>query len=293
MKQFDTTVMEHAFQTQSSWDASTSARQRPMETNREEQGYAVSKNKGNGKPFSPIKCFYCDKLGHTIKFCRKRLAEENKTSNFMHKEDSHNDDTMFMMLSIQEPNLRNLWYLESGCSNHMIGNRELFLNLEESEKKDVKIGDDKKLSVHGSGDIAIKINDKDKKISNVFFVPGLKHNLLGVGQVIQKGYGLQFKDRLCEITDSNNFVIRRVAMTTNMMFPIKFNDDTFFSLSVSTKEICLLWHKRFGHVNLNTLSHMHKNDFVKGLPFVAPLSQICEGCALGKQSRESFPDDKA
>ncbi|KAJ9546430.1 LOW QUALITY PROTEIN: hypothetical protein OSB04_018973 [Centaurea solstitialis] len=207
-----------------------------------------SKGKGRGRPFSQVKCFYCDKLGHTIKFCRKKLAEENKASNFMHIENGHNEDTMFMMLNMHEPTLTELWYLDSSCGNHMIGNKELFLTLKESKNKD-------------SSKLRIKINKK----ANVFYVAGLKHNLLSVGQLIQKGYGLYFKNGLCEITDSNESDIGRVVMNTNKMFPIKFDDDTF-SMSISTHEASLLWHKRFGHVNLNTLTHMYKNELVKGLP---------------------------
>lgn len=147
MKQFDPRVMEHAFQAQSSWETSTSDRQKNSDSNKKDQNSGNFKGKGRGKPFSQIKCFYCDKLGHTIKFCRKRIAEESKSSSFIHKEECKDDDSMFMTLSVQDKPQNDLWYLDSGCSNHMTGNKHLFLSLEESEKKDVRTGDDKKLSV--------------------------------------------------------------------------------------------------------------------------------------------------
>ncbi|KAJ9539061.1 hypothetical protein OSB04_031794 [Centaurea solstitialis] len=46
-------------------------------------------------------------------------------------------------------------------------------------------------------------------------------------------------------------------------------------------------------MSINTLSHMQKIDLVKGLPYVNTFSQACEGCALGKDSREAFPDEKS
>lgn len=125
----------------------------------------------------------------------------------------------------------------------------------------------------------------------MFYVPGLKHNLLSVGQLVLKGYGQHFKDRICEITDSTNTLIGKVNMTSNKMFPIKFDSDDFFSLTMSSKDVSLLWHNRFGHVNLISLTHMHKNEMVKGA--VSTLDQICEGCTLGKHTRESFSHDKA
>ena len=35
----------------------------------------------------------------------------------------------------------------------------------------------------------------------VYFVDGLKHNLLSVGQLMDKGYQLQFADKTCTIKD--------------------------------------------------------------------------------------------
>lgn len=101
-----------------------------------------------------------------------------------------------------------------------------------------------------------------------------------------------FKDETCEIKDPTNTLIGKVRMTSNKMFPIKFEDTRFFSLSMSSKDVSLLWHNRFGHVSLNSLTHMFKYEMVKGLPAVNNLDQICEGCALGKHTRESFSNDK-
>ncbi|XP_024965761.1 uncharacterized protein LOC112505959 [Cynara cardunculus var. scolymus] len=293
MRQFDTPVMEHVFQTHSTWESNTSEKQKGLDYSKDEQGSGYTRSKGRGKPFSQMKSFYYDKVGHTIKFCRKRIAEENKVSSFIHKEESHNDDSMFMMLSVQEKTACDLWYLDNGCSNHMTRNKELFLNLEESERNDVRSCDDKKLSVCGCGEIFIKLRDKDKRISNVFYVPGRKHNFLSVGLLILKGYRLLFRNEYCEITNFNNSLIGKAYMTHNKMFPIKFNDENFLSLTMSTMDSSLLWHNRFGHANLNALSYMHKKGLVKGLPSVINLDHVCEGCALGKHTRDSFPQDKA
>jgi hypothetical protein len=50
-----------------------------------------------------------------------------------------------------------------------------------------------------------------------------------------------------------------------------------------------LWHNRYGHINFETLIAMSVKGSVEGLPKIEKVDQICEGCALGKQSRTIIP----
>ncbi|KAA0040691.1 integrase [Cucumis melo var. makuwa] len=77
------------------------------------------------------------------------------------------------------------WYLNSGCSNHMTENRSIFVALDESFQSEVKTGDNTRLQVKGQGDILVKTKKGKKRVTNVFYVAGLKHNLLSIGQLLQ------------------------------------------------------------------------------------------------------------
>ena len=49
-----------------------------------------------------------------------------------------------------------------------------------------------------------------------------------------------------------------------------------------------LWHKRMGHLNMQSLKHAEK--VVLGLPKLdVSKGKLCEGCALGKHHRFPFP----
>ncbi len=53
-----------------------------------------------------------------------------------------------------------------------------------------------------------------------------------------------------------------------------------------------IWHKRVGHVNLQHLQLMEKQNLVGGLPkfgIEEVMSKIYEACQLGKQARHPFP----
>ena len=75
-----------------------------------------------------------------------------------------------MVLLAQEEGCdqENVWYLDSGASNHMCGKKELFEELAEDVSGKVSLGDSSKLPVRGKGNI--KIYQKDgvpAYISNV------------------------------------------------------------------------------------------------------------------------------
>ncbi|XP_062020913.1 uncharacterized protein LOC133737356 [Rosa rugosa] len=81
-------------------------------------------------------------------------------------------EEMFLMayVEINRAKREDAWFLDSGCSNHMCGDRSLFSELNESFRQVVKLGNNTRMSVAG-----------------VFFVPELKKNLLSIGQLQERG----------------------------------------------------------------------------------------------------------
>ena len=74
-----------------------------------------------------------------------------------------------------------IWYLDSGCNNHMTGNLNLFSNLEKSVQTYVQV------TVLRKGNVGILTKQGGSKfILDVYHVEGLKNNLLSIGQLIQK-----------------------------------------------------------------------------------------------------------
>ncbi|KAJ0734970.1 putative RNA-directed DNA polymerase [Helianthus annuus] len=181
------------------------------------------------------------------------------------------------------------WYLDSGCSNHMTGDKNLFINLNESERREVRTRDEKRLEVLGCGDVNIRIKGHEKRIPNVFYVVGLKHNLLSVGQLVQKGYDVRFNDKGCTLNDPSGCYIGTVKMTGNKMFPLNLKHDIIPRVcNMMTQDTSTLWHRRYGHLNFETLYDMGVNETVNGLPKVTKSQYTCKGCIFGKHARKPF-----
>lgn len=55
--------------------------------------------------------------------------------------------------------------------------------------------------VTGHGDVLVNFSDKEIKLKNVFYVPGIKWNLLSVGCIADQGYSTEFLACRCYIKD--------------------------------------------------------------------------------------------
>eukprot|EP00253_Pinus_taeda_P011744 PITA_11744 len=117
-----------------------------------------------------------------------------------------------------------IWFLDSGCSNHMTRNIALFSNLDQNVKSQVTLGTDSKISVMEKGEVKIFTKKGEKKtIEDVYYVPGMKSNLLSIGQLVQKGYNVFFVNVVCTIMARapRKRCIVEVKMARNKMFPLR------------------------------------------------------------------------
>lgn len=102
-------------------------------------------------------------------------------TNFAEKE---KEVSLLMVCHVKEETQQKMWFLDTDCSNHMCGEKEAFIDLDESFHSSVKFGDNSIISVMGKGKVTIQTKGSSTHtIANVYFVPDLKTNLLSVGQL--------------------------------------------------------------------------------------------------------------
>eukprot|EP01018_Ginkgo_biloba_P037147 Gb_15820 [translate_table: standard] len=181
------------------------------------------------------------------------------------------------------------WYIDSGCSTHMTYNAKLFKEIkEDTEENKVVSGDNNTQEVKGKGVVSIKTETGEtKNISDVLLVPGLKMNLLSVGQMMEQDYKLEFDNGECLIKDKLNKGkgVAKGELTTNRLFKLVIPPQPYV-LQTTTTDESILWHYRYGHLNYGGLFMLRKNEMVAGLPFIQGSKEIYEGCIYGKQHRE-------
>ena len=104
----------------------------------------------------------------------------------------------------------------------MCGTKSSFCSLNEGFRSTVSFGDCSTVRVMEKGDINIRTkNGFVETISNVFYVPDLKSNLLSAGQLQEKNYIITIQKGACEIYDPSRGAITVVQMGSNRLFPLK------------------------------------------------------------------------
>ncbi|XP_074323653.1 uncharacterized protein LOC141660557 [Apium graveolens] len=97
---------------------------------------------------SQYQCYNCNKYGHFCYECRAPKVEER--SHFAAaKEDKDVGTTMFLTYKGDEESKKNVWYLDSGASNHMTGHKVLFTEIDDTISGEVTFGDSSKNPVKG------------------------------------------------------------------------------------------------------------------------------------------------
>lgn len=139
-------------------------------------------------------------MGHYASDCPDRLlkliqeTQETKEDDKTHEaEELMLNEVVFLnekkvMINAFESSLdqSDVWYLDNGASNHMTGNRSYFTTLDETITGKVKFGDDSRIVIKGKGSINFVFKNGVKKMmSNVYYIPGLRSNIISLGQATE------------------------------------------------------------------------------------------------------------
>ena len=139
---------------------------------------------------SNVQCYNCGKIGHYQNECWSNKEMHAKVA----ENSSDREETLLFSSSTSEESMKNDWFIDSGCSNHMCGKKEMFSNLDESFHASVRFGNNEKVLVLGKEKIIIILQyGSSNFIYDVFYVPSLYPNLLSLGQLSEKGYDLYSK----------------------------------------------------------------------------------------------------
>jgi len=99
-------------------------------------------------------------------------------------------------------------------------------------------------------------------------VDGVKHNLLSISQLCDKGFKIEFNKNCCLISEAMSGEIVHIGKRTGNIYVLNIKHASFHELSclVSKIDDSWLWHRMAAHINMPHLNHLVGKDFVIGLP---------------------------
>ncbi|GKA68271.1 retrovirus-related pol polyprotein from transposon TNT 1-94 [Tanacetum coccineum] len=179
-----------------------------------------------------------------------------------------------------------LWYLDSGCSKHMTGDRSQLTNFVNKFLGTVKFGNDHVAKILGYGDYQIG----NVTISRVYYVEGLGHNLFSVGQFCDSNLEVAFRQHTCFIRNLEG-VDLLTGSRGNNLYTLSLGDMMASSpiclLSKASKTKSWLWHRRLSHLNFGAINHLARHGLVRGLPKLKfEKDHLCSACAMGKSKKK-------
>ncbi|GJS15488.1 retrovirus-related pol polyprotein from transposon TNT 1-94 [Tanacetum coccineum] len=179
-----------------------------------------------------------------------------------------------------------LWYLDSGCSKHMTGDRSQLTNFVNKFLGTVKFGNDHVAKILGYGDYQIR----NVMISRVYYVEGLGHNLFSVGQFCDSNLEVAFRQHTCFIRNLEGDDLL-IGSRGNNLYTLSLGDMMTSSpiclLSKASKTKSWLWHRRLSHLNFGAINHLARHGLVRGLPKLKfEKDHLCSACAMGKSKKK-------
>ncbi|GJX72906.1 retrovirus-related pol polyprotein from transposon TNT 1-94 [Tanacetum coccineum] len=150
-----------------------------------------------------------------------------------------------------------LWYLDSGCSKHMTGNRSRLKNFVKKFIETFRFGNDHFGAIMGYEDYVI-------------------------GDIV-------FKKHSCYVLDVDGVELLKGTHGSNL-YTISVEDMmksyAICLLSKASKNKSWLWHRRLNHLNFGTINDLVRKDLVRGLPRLKfEKDRLCYACQLGKSKK--------
>jgi transposase InsO family protein len=272
------------------------------------------KGKTSGGASRDDECRYCGKLGHWARDCHKKKREEahlvkegedgdEKPALHMAQictaddEPEHvggsvflNEERAHVRLGEEAEPAEEAWYLDTGASNHMTGDRAVFAKLDTSVTGSVRFGDNSIVQIKGRGVVLMLVRGGEhRELTEVYFIPKLKTSIVSMGQLDENGCPSAIRGGFMSVWDRDERLLVKVPRTRNRLYKVVLKIAQPICLAACRTDTAWTWHERMGHQNFSALQKMARTGMVHGLPTIGHVEQLCEACLAGKQRRSAFP----
>lgn len=203
---------------------------------------------GAGRDISKDKCHNCGKMGHWARTCRSKPKRTEQA----HLTQVDDDEPTLLMASVNvttdsppllktnplrleevralvqldraEERDADVWYLDTGATNHMTGSRAAFSELDANILGTVKFGDGSIVDIEGRGKILFACKTGEHRaLTGVYYIPRLTSNIISIGQLVENGCQVLIDGGTLRIRDQERRLLARVKRSPNRLYMLKLD----------------------------------------------------------------------
>ncbi|KAK1649920.1 hypothetical protein QYE76_067725 [Lolium multiflorum] len=183
------------------------------------------------------------------------------------------------------------WVLDSGCTSHMTGGKNLVKELRPNINNiTVSFGDNSTSEVMGFGKVVVAHNIT---LVDVMLVKTLGYNLLSVSALGKMGFTVFIDNDIVVLLWSKTLKVAFVGYREHNLYVVDFSGTTTSSAMClfGKVDVGWLWHRRLAHVNMRTLQSLHKGNHIVGLMENVSFAKdrVCRACVEGKMHDSPHP----
>ena len=186
IRRFDEQPLEQAFQAKLKFSNNGVSKNKNSHSINYEQKGGWPNNRDKGRGFHKkqgdkengqlsLYCKLCKKNNHNTKDCRFKCKKckrhthlekdcwfkQKDEANFVEKDEPF--DQLFYSCLKTHQETQDTWYVDSGCSNHMTGDKNSFVKLDENIKSQITLGDGRTQDIKGKGTISVGTKNGSSK----------------------------------------------------------------------------------------------------------------------------------
>jgi hypothetical protein len=179
------------------------------------------------------------------------------------------EDKVFAQLGTRVDREPDRWVLDSGATNHMMGARGAFVELDREIHGTVHFGDGFVVEIEGRGTVVFNCkNGEHRTLTGVYYIPRLMADIISLSQLEEAGCRVIMDVGVLKIFEPEQKLLTRAVRSPTCLV----------CLSARSTEAAWRWHARYGHLGCQSLCRLAHHDMVWGLPPLEQVEEVCDAC---------------
>lgn len=184
--------------------------------------------------------------------------------------------------------------LDSGASDHMINDKNLFVDYIDYIESPVEISVAKRgeyIYATAKGIMRLRTKFDDLiTLEDVLYSKDIPHNLLSVRKMQDRGMAIEFNSGDVKVSKNGEIIIEGMYMQNIPIVEFKLCHKAYAINKKENKEY-QLWHERLGHISKGKFSEIKRNNMFEDINLLKNIQingDLCEACINGKHARLPF-----